>query len=203
MYKHDQIGPWPIIDPSLTKVALSTPEIISTWGTSLVVCLNAANLGSNSEAFINMRHSDPAILLTTKTTLSYGVCLQPLEVFTSNNYPAYIDLSISAFWDPSSTGIIAFPWVGFIDAGLTPTTGFNGTNNLVTNYVPIPGEFSSSVLNCNRHVLIKDIVSGSQILDQFVCVGFSLFNTTTTTLSTTAVDYHISARYSKKEIGTL
>lgn len=198
MYKTNLIGPWPIIDLGASK-SIRTDAMVETAGNgALEVLLDTANLGGNSEAFVNNNYGPNPSGIWTPTAhknVSFGVLLQPLSsAGIDEETPVYVDLNIStclATDEYAGKGHEVIPFIGLIDSGLTPTDGWDAVNNLVTDYVVLPRVgFESASLN--TQILVKDIVSGSIPDDQYVCVGFYIKGSGDTN---SYMDYCISARY--------
>jgi hypothetical protein len=209
MYTHNEVGPWPIIDPSASKIVDTT--IISTYvtavdGTPLRVRLDTANLGSNTEGFVNYLNSAVSTL-AVENQVSFGVALTPLENVNPNGNPIYLDINMAAWVfaaESANSGYVQLsPFVGFIDtAGAAIGNGWNA-NNLITNYCLIPSISSENVLNCSTQIVIKDSVSGQLDLDKFLVAGLLIRNIHSSTVNIDDIEFSISARYATKSIITI
>lgn len=213
MYKANRIGPWPIIDTSADKVLRNETEYGSNYGGALNVCLDTANLGSQKEAFVNCYYDGLNNAGLTfgvgKRVFSFGVLLSPISSITlQDDIPVMVDISMAATIGYSATaypGFDVIPFIGFIDDGLSPTDGFDATNNLVTNYNIICGNTQGAKnLDLNYQILLKNVVSGANILGQYLCIGFMISQARESTITSVGhVDYHISARYALKSVPTI
>lgn len=205
MYRHNSIGPWPIIDLGDARGTRSDTVEYTAHGAALNILLDTQNLGSKSEAFIsNSMSTDPAPSFLNENC-AFGVLLQPLENYDVSDTPIFIDININANWDKTDTSTDsnagqAIPFIGLIDTGTTPADGWDATNNKATKYHCIAGNLADNFLNVNTQVLLKDIVSGSIPNDLFICVGFYLRGIGQTFKD---LDYTISARYALASVKTL
>jgi len=201
MYITNKIGPWNIIDVNQAHSTRSDTLTYTADGSPLNVLLDTANLGSKSEAFVtNCMTVDPKPIFLNENC-SFGALLQPLE---NLNSPIYLDINIKAVWDYDDSGTNdnqgnAVPFVGVIDNGLTPTDGWDATNNLVSKYHLLTGNVDSNCLDVNTQVLLKDIHSGAVAMEDYLCVGFYLRSLDQTF---TNLHYTIAARYAQQSIGT-
>jgi len=205
MYKMNKIGPWPIIDPSATKVEFTSGKVQTAYSSPLQVRLDTANLGTRDEVFINAQHFESVTFGFNTQVISFGACLAPLEDYVLNyESPMVIDvnMAVTAYdnENPAPEDLILLPWVGFIDtAGIAIGDGWHA-NNLVSNWSIIPTQCSSEDnISINQQIVLKAITSSSLDLDKFVCVGFSASSHGGSYL---ALDYQISARYALSSLQT-
>lgn len=206
MYKTDRIAPWPILDIDNAITWRGDTLEVSTTAADKNVLLDTANLGGNMEAYIcNGYGTGPSKTTTVGASerVSFGALLAPLVDY-GNGSPIYIDINISAFWtadEQADYNITAYPWVGFIKPSLTPTDGWDATNNLVNQYAQLPNNIQQNKIDVNTQVLIKDITSGGLATDQYVCVGFTLCGGEGSN-TIYGLEYVISARYSYSPLAT-
>lgn len=207
MHTTKQIGPFPCIDPSVSKITDATNPVVTTLGSNLNVRLDTANLGTKSEAFTNVLNTG-STSVATREGVSYGVCLQPLENFMNKtSLPIFVELSYSYIFEYSNAFDIT-PFVGFIDsASAILANGWDATHNIVTDYANITGGGGDANHipggNYNNgggtiQMLLKDINSGGLDIDKFLCLGFTARNTSTGASTLTDIEYLINARYSYK-----
>lgn len=196
-YKMNKIGPWPIIDVASAKYVQATAATTTAVNAPIRPYLTTANLGSQSEAYLNMlinlNQSVP-----TFARASYGIILKPSELVGN------IVLDVSGYVSHSQeTDFLRHFVVGYLD-GSTPTAGFSA-NNDVTDFHVIPDsisgkhDFSSTI--CTQ-IILKSIVSSELSSTDYLFVGWSLFNNSAATASTSYVDMTISARYSFAALNT-
>jgi len=202
MYSHNEIGPWPIVDLAHSKVTRTDTQAISLIGSPLNVLLDTVNLGGSSEAFINNYYdgaSGTGVTIANTQQMAFGVLLKPMDF--NEDRPVYVDVSIKAqYWEDEyeGKGSTACAFIGLIDSGLSPTDGFDATNNKVTDYMLIPALSGDNNIDLTDQICIKNIVSSGLINDQYLCVGFVIRNGTTAE----TIDYMISARYAYQPFNT-
>lgn len=207
MYRNNKIGPWPILDPEYTPIDTSSDVNVKTaLGSPLRVWLDSANLGGAKEAYTHAISAGTLASLAGTEVVSFGVALLPLLDIMKNDEAIMLDLTMYA-----QTGIDNYegkscaikPWIGFIDGSLPSIAAGWATNNLVTNYSIIPqsGNGFDGDLHLNTQVVLRNIVSGSMPIDQYLACGVSYCasNTADITYSETM----ISARYVETSFPTI
>lgn len=208
MLNHSTIGPWPIIDPAVSKITTTATAVQTVIGSPLNVCLDTANLGSNPEAFVNKICTTEVSLLVNKQ-IAYGVCLAPLNTVTEVEEPMMVELSIaaSAFQDEATAvgDMQMVPFMGYIDvAGAELVNDWLVGENLVTNYCLLPSVGNINTICTNQQILMKPILSADLARDKFLVVGFLLRNEQNSyNLYVDHAEYTISARYAYKGITTV
>lgn len=208
MYRHNRIGPFPIIDPSVSIVNTYAETAVDFQiGSPACIRLDTANLGSKSEAYSRI-NSFGSATLAANYMRAMGVCLKPMEDITNEEKPIFLDVSMEAHLNIDAyEGRIGslIPFVGFIDnASATLANSWDATHNLVTDYhmIPVPGNGFDSDLSVCTQILLKDIVSGGLDTDKFLCAGIIVSNTTAGALTLTYSEFQVSARYALGSIST-
>lgn len=199
MQTANKIGPWPIIDPGLSKISDSSALTTTSGHASINVRLDTANLGGNKSAFTNVRMTNGTLALANNTTAAFGVALQaPINL---PNQPYIVQLS--GMVDFRYTIGVSPNWfIGFCDSD-TPVNGWDATDNLVPDFVQIPTQSAAyDNYGINTQVLIQDIVSGDIRSENPLIVGFFLTNVNGNTHNLTYMDYMISACYREAAINT-
>jgi len=204
MYTHNEIGPWPIIDPSVSKIEVTTGFAATERSAPLKVRLDTANLGTKKEAFTNVFHNEDIALTFLTERISYGVALAPAETIGPGPKYVQFDLSVSIHDNSASRtpDIVCTPFIGYIDAvGAAIGDGWAAAN-LVTDWVGLPAKnISDDHTSMSTQILLKDIISGGLDDDKFLVCGFVLSSMDGQTLL--GLDYMISARYASKQINTI
>jgi len=203
MYKPNPMGPWPIIDLAASKESFNTTAADTAQGLSLRACLNAANLGSSSEGFMNMLDQNSGAL-ASGTQRSYGVVLEPL-INADIDAATYVDISIDAIAitlqaEVEQAGLQLCPFIGEIDSAATLGANF-AAGNVVDNYNLINLSGPDGIAHYHGQVLLNNVVSSAMDLTNFTCVGFTVLNATLAS-KTPYVEATISARYATRSFGT-
>lgn len=201
--KHSKVGPWPIIDLAAIRFARSnTGYTEAAIGSALKVCLDTANLGSSKEAFSSFS-DDANVLIGANASRSYGVALCPMDTFSEDLDPIFVELSGSVTINEEysdEADIRAVGFIGYIDTvGAAIGDGWNA-NNIVTNYVILPTVGNENTVTVNQQVLLKPIISAGLSVDKFLVFGVVLMNGNSLPITMGNVDICLSARYADEPI---
>lgn len=210
------VGPWPIIDPAVSRIEPGVGNTAVGRSSALHVRLDTANLGGNREAFVNCYHNVVGGCAVDET-VSYGVALCPIDTFSDSDRPIYVDLSITSCLHAtySNTGDITpidfglikmIPFIGYIDeAGAAIGDGWAAPNR-VTDYVVLPHVTNGLNISFHKELLLKSIVSDSLHVDKFLVCGFFIANSESDHIDSNYVykqlSFAISARYALQDIST-
>lgn len=202
-YKHQRIGPWPIVDLEATKIVRANNGSAIATGQPLIVCLDTANLGSGKEGFVNCVNTRTTTL-AGNSSLSYGIALCPLDQLTEDELPFLLEMSCAVNMTRALMGALdVVGFIGLIDTADVAIGDGWDANNSITDYCILPSDGNGATVAINQQVLIKNIISASVNMDKYLVIGFMIQNSSSSASNLAEIDYMISARYAIEPIAIL
>lgn len=203
MYRPNQTAPMPIHDIAQSKFYEASQTFTPVyWGTAVPFHFNSNCLGSTSEIYVNASYGSTSTFAAGQCIGMGGVLASPLSVAGREDNNLFLEYCLSCFNLSGSLQIV--PCIGYLDDGLTATSGFHGTNNVCTNYsiLPTTGLSHSNVplVSCKQQILIRSLVSAEQLYNINLVAGFLIYSNAGSTAVN--IDYTLSARYLTKPIST-
>ena len=193
--KANNLGSANIVDPSGSILVDSVTAIAtSALGLTGIAYLNSANLGTQDFGYMHLLY-DKGDMLPVGEQVFFGVCLRPMESFTTDIDPLYLDYSITATYDKITGGVMS-PFVGYIDtAGVAIGSGFDANNEVVPySFLPVNNTLPYSMSAVGQATL-KAVVGGGLEPDKFLCVGVLVRNVSAAPYAFANFECQISARY--------
>lgn len=176
MYKHDPIGPWPIIDPMVSATERASGMVTQLNHGTLNVCMETTGL-SGTEGWLHNRYTDTSASIPAWSNVAYGVCLSTPQLLDYPKDMIGIDMSYASAFSTGSN-IFCYPFVG-MKAGIGgQIAGWSTPTNLVMDYNLIPERHGQSYQNRSGslHFYLKDLGGGAMTVDDPICVGIMLWN---------------------------